>query len=143
MRPRPAPVPSYRVHNPQTVNLMPVAHAHRERVTGGITSLQPIHHVHQQTAQNLSHPYHAKQTTTGLAQRVQHVQRHTHILTQGQHLIHIVMRPRPALVPSYRVHNPQTVNLMPVAHAHRERATGGITSLQPIHPVHRQIVISP
>ena len=82
------------------------------------------------------------QITMYLAQHAQHVQRHTHHQMVAVSAMHIAMNPKQTLVPSYRVHNPKTVNLIPVSRVIRERANGVITSLQPIHHAHQMIVIS-
>ena len=61
---------------------------------------------------------------------------------QGQRLIHIVMRLRPALVPNWHAAPHRAVHRQRVEHAHREHATGVIINLQPIHRVHQRIALS-
>ena len=80
--------------------------------------------------------------TMYLAQHALHAIPVIHTVMVAVSAMRIAMNPKRTLVPSYCVHNPKTVNLIPVARAILERVTGGITSLQPIHPAHQMIVIS-
>ena len=63
-----------------------------------------------------------------------------HTVMAAVSAVHIAIHWKQALVPNWHAANLPTVRHMPVARVHRERATGVITSLQPIHPAHQMIV---
>ena len=77
-----------------------------------------------------------------LVRHVQHVQRHIHHQMVAILAKAVAMLPRRALVPNWHAANLPTVRHMPVARVHRERATGVITSLRPIHHAHRKTVLN-
>ena len=77
-----------------------------------------------------------------LVQHVQHAVPVIHTVMAAVSAVHIVIHWKQTLVPNWHAVHHRAVHRQRVGHVHRERATGVIINLQPIHRAHQRTALN-